>query len=147
MYTRLKWECSLNCFWRSSPIRLRTVGFSSVSLRHILASTWENLFMPYANNKGEDQPVHPHSLIRAFVVRCIHSLISKFTKFKISSQLVSVADQAGLSLAWSETSEDTFSHDMALIVTTLNCHSYLMTCLSKYTILSLATKGRPVLKD
>ena len=103
--------------------------------------------MPYANNKGADQPVHPHSLIRAFVVRCIHSVISILTKFKISRQLVSAADQAGLSLTWSETSEDTFSQDMALIVTTLNCHSNLITCLPKYTILSLATKGRPVLKD
>ena len=26
--------------------------------------------MPYANNKGADQPVHPRSLISAFVVRC-----------------------------------------------------------------------------
>ena len=24
--------------------------------------------MPYANNKGADQPAHPHSLISAFVV-------------------------------------------------------------------------------
>ena len=26
--------------------------------------------MPYANNKGADQAVHPRSLISAFVVRC-----------------------------------------------------------------------------
>ena len=26
--------------------------------------------MPYANNKGADQPAHPRSLINAFVVRC-----------------------------------------------------------------------------
>ena len=26
------------------------------------ASSWENLFMPYANNKGADQPAHSHSL-------------------------------------------------------------------------------------
>ena len=26
--------------------------------------------MPYANNKGADQPAHPRSLISAFVVRC-----------------------------------------------------------------------------
>ena len=31
--------------------------------------------MPYANNKGADQPVHPHSLISAFVVRCLDSII------------------------------------------------------------------------
>ena len=27
----------------------------------------KNLFMPYANNKGADQPAHPRSLISAFV--------------------------------------------------------------------------------
>ena len=29
--------------------------------------------MPYANNKDADQPAHPHSLISAFVVRCLDS--------------------------------------------------------------------------
>ena len=32
-------------------------------------------FMPYTNKKGADLPVHPHSLIGAFVVRCIESII------------------------------------------------------------------------
>ena len=31
--------------------------------------------MPYANNKGADQAVHPRSLVRAFVVRCLDSII------------------------------------------------------------------------
>ena len=35
----------------------------------------ENVFMPYANNKGADQPAHPRSLISAFVVRCLDSII------------------------------------------------------------------------
>ena len=30
----------------------------------------------YANNKGADQPAHPRSLISAFVVRCLDSIIS-----------------------------------------------------------------------
>ena len=29
----------------------------------------KKLFMPYANNKGADQPAHPRSLISTFVVR------------------------------------------------------------------------------
>ena len=34
--------------------------------RHLLwATSWENLFMPYVNNKGADQPAHPCSLISA----------------------------------------------------------------------------------
>ena len=32
--------------------------------------------MSYANNKGADQPAHPHSPISAFVVRCLDSIIS-----------------------------------------------------------------------
>ena len=32
--------------------------------------------MPYANNKGTDQPAHPRSLISVFVVRCLDSIIS-----------------------------------------------------------------------
>ena len=31
--------------------------------------------MPYANNKGADQPAHPRSLISTFVVRCLDSRI------------------------------------------------------------------------
>ena len=41
----------------------------------IWATLWRNLFLPYANNKGADQPVHPHSLINAFVVCCLDSII------------------------------------------------------------------------
>ena len=33
-------------------------------------------FMSYANNKGADQPAHPRSLISAFVVHCLDSIIS-----------------------------------------------------------------------
>ena len=31
--------------------------------------------MPYANNKGADQPARPRSLISTFVVRCLDSII------------------------------------------------------------------------
>ena len=31
--------------------------------------SWQNLLMPYANNKGAGQPVHLGSLISTFVVR------------------------------------------------------------------------------
>ena len=30
----------------------------------------------YANNKGADQPAHPRSLISAFIVLCLDSIIS-----------------------------------------------------------------------
>ena len=55
----------------------------------------------YANNKGADQPAHPRSLISAFVVRCLDSVVSLVSVTKISSlMLASVAEQASLSLAW-----------------------------------------------
>ena len=57
---------------------------------------------------------HPRSLISAFIVRCPDSVMSLVSVAKSSSlMLVSVAEQAGLSLTWSETPEDTFSHDGA----------------------------------
>ena len=56
------------------------------------------------------------SLIRAFVARCLDSVMSVVSVTKISNLLLaSVAAQAGLCLAWSETPEDTFSHDDAHI--------------------------------
>ena len=50
----VEWEYLIHCF-------LLIVWFTN------WAMSWENLFMPYANNKGADQPAHPHSLISAFV--------------------------------------------------------------------------------
>ena len=73
-------------------------------------------YVLYANNKGADQPAHPRSLISAFIVRCLDSdsVMSLVSVTKISSLLLLfVAEQASLSLTWSETPEDTFSHDEA----------------------------------
>ena len=70
--------------------------------------------MSYANNKGADQPAHLRSLISAFVVRCLDSVMSLVSVTKISSlMLASVAEQASSSLTWSETPKDMFSHDEA----------------------------------
>ena len=43
----------------------------------ILASTQENLSLGFVNSKGTDQSVHPHSLISAFVICLLESIISK----------------------------------------------------------------------
>ena len=40
--------------------------------------------MPYKNNKGADQPAHPRSLISAFVVRSLDSIISLVSRSEIS---------------------------------------------------------------
>ena len=73
--------------------------------------------MSYTNNKGADQSAHPRNLISTFFVRCLDSVMSLVSVTKISSLLLaSVAEQASLSLTWSETPEDTFSHDEAHMI-------------------------------
>ena len=47
--------------------------------------------MSYAINKGADQPAHQRSLISAFVVRFLESIISTLAKAKIS-RLYSVCE-------------------------------------------------------
>ena len=67
-----------------------------------------------ASPLSENLSKHPRSLISAFVVRCLDSIISLDSIAEISRlQLASVAAQAGLCLAWSETPEDRFSHGEA----------------------------------
>ena len=61
----------------------------------------ENLFMPFVNNKGADQSAHPRSLISAFIVRCLESIIPLLAIAEISRpKLVSVAEQACVSLTF-----------------------------------------------
>ena len=70
--------------------------------------------MPYANNKGADQPVHPRNLISAFIVRFLDSIIATDVRSKISRLLLaSVAEQTGLSVTWLHTFENRFSRDGA----------------------------------
>ena len=38
----------------------------------------------FVNNKGADQPAHPHRLISAFVIRFLESTISKLASSEIS---------------------------------------------------------------
>ena len=65
--------------------------------------------MLYADNKSADQPAHPRSLISAFVVRCLDSIIPLVSISEISSlYLVSVASQVCLCLTWSQTPKTGF---------------------------------------
>ena len=66
--------------------------------------------MSYANNKGTDQPAHPRSLISAFVVCCLDSIIPLVPISELSSlYLASVAEKAGLSQPWSQTPKTDFT--------------------------------------
>ena len=63
------------------------------------ASAPENLAPGFANNKNADQPVHPHSLVSAFVIRFLESSMPTLATNEISMfYLVSVVEQTVLSL-------------------------------------------------
>ena len=67
--------------------------------------------------KAQIQPAHLRSLISAFVVRCLDSIISLDSIAEISRfYLASLAAQAGLCLAWSEIPKDTFCHVVAQLI-------------------------------
>ena len=80
--------------YQSSSIKARSLNFHE----RIYEPRHEKPFSPYANNKGADQPVHPRSLISTFIVRSLNSCYALTFK----TELVSVAEQAGLSLTWSQ---------------------------------------------
>ena len=42
------------------------------------------VYSGYANNKGADQPGHPHSLISAFVICFLESIVPKLATGEIS---------------------------------------------------------------
>ena len=75
---------------------------------YIWATSWENLFMPYANNKGADQPAQSLS-----VVRCLDSIIPlvSIRNFKPLSSFCDCPDRFESTLVANP--EDRFSHDAA----------------------------------
>ena len=63
----------------------------------------------FANNTGADQPTHPCSLISAFIIPFLESTECKLPIAEVSIfYLVSVAEDAGLKLALSETPKTDF---------------------------------------
>ena len=84
-----------------------------MNTHNIWATSLENLFMPYVTNKGTDQPAHPRSLISAFVVHCLDSIIPlvSISSFKPLAGLCSCAGRFGSTLVAND--EDRFSRDEA----------------------------------
>ena len=58
-------------------------------------------------NKGADQTAHPRSLISAFIICLLEGIISKLATSKVSI-LVSVAEEIGLNLTFSENPKTCF---------------------------------------
>ena len=75
--------CSSNVSDPEWHLRLKPCKID-VDISYVWALSWENLFLPYANNKGADHPAHPRSLISAFVVHCLDSIISLLSIAEIS---------------------------------------------------------------
>ena len=93
------------------------------------ATSWQNLLLSYANNKGADQPAHPRSLISTCVVRCLDSIIPLVSISEILSiYLASLTARAGLCLTWSQTTKR-FSRDEAqlyVIIALIYCFVQLL---------------------
>ena len=65
--------------------------------------------MPYVNNKDADLPAHARSLICAFDLHCLDSIIPLLAIAEISRlQLASVAAEAGLCFTKSQTPKTGF---------------------------------------
>ena len=63
----------------------------------------------FANNKDTDKPVHPRRLISTFVIHLLESILSTPDMSEIPIfELVSVAEETGLSLILSETQKTDF---------------------------------------
>ena len=65
--------------------------------------------MGFANNKGADEPARLRRQISAFIISLMECIISRLATNEVSIfHLVSVAEQAGLNLTFSETSKTDF---------------------------------------
>ena len=125
-------------FYAVHAVRQSNVAEANASY-HMNEPGHEKMYlMSYANNKGAGQPAYSRSLISAFVVRYLASIISLDSIAEISRvELAYVAAQAGLCLAWSETPEDmlcrvvaqtyAFTLDLS-IIGTLEMRLYVSVC-------------------
>ena len=73
------------CYYKKSCYMFTVIWNVVLSkMDTIWASSWENLFLPYANNKGTDQPAQPRSLLSSFVNRSLGSVITVVAIYEIS---------------------------------------------------------------
>ena len=75
-----------------TPVSLIYEDFFSITTLSHGPGHAKTCLMPYANNKGADQPAHPRSLISTFVVRCLDSMYTCYIqRFKILASVCSWA--------------------------------------------------------
>ena len=115
----------------------RTCHFVGFVTGRLLFQNWANqeekkkphhektCVMPYANNKGTDQPAHPCSLISTFIVCCLDSIFPILTILK-SSRLASLCSWAGgFESRLVVTSVDRFCHDVAQMYSTAGEYTFI----------------------
>ena len=102
-------------FRNHQEMEIQNVNFSfMMQMSHIM----RNLFIPYANNNGENQPAQPRSLISTFVASCLDSMLSlvSILAFLTLASFFSCADRFESYLV--ENPEDRFSRDEAQMMLT-----------------------------
>ena len=103
-----------------------------ISVHYICATWWENMFYAICEQQRRRWAAHPRHLISVFVVHYLDSIIPILAKSNISRlQLVSVAGQAVLSLAWLKTCKDRFFFVVWLICSLFH---YYSNCLPQFIL-------------
>ena len=86
----------------------------------------ENLSSVFLDNKGADEPAHRRSLISAFVIHLLESIMSELATSEIPLiWLVSVVEQAGCGMTWTENPKTGFltTRPTNMSVVMIGCHS------------------------
>ena len=74
------WHSAAPCLWHiecAQKCPIRKLFYRAFLPCHKWVLTGENLSSGFSNNKGTYQPVYPCSLISAFIIRFLQSMISK----------------------------------------------------------------------
>ena len=118
----MKRTCTFILWYKECVLRMLTFSSNTSDdwhLSHIMTKP----VLPHANNKGTDQPAHPRSLISAFFVRCLDSIIPLVSISEISSFYLAFFGCTGRFVSYLVANpEDRFSRDEA----------YLSVCYSSY---------------
>ena len=105
--TRLSWA-------KVDPSIVVILNYSRPTLK-IIKGTRGILPSGSANNKGADQLAHPCSLLSAFAIHKLNSIVSKLAPREISLfYLISVAEKAGFGMILSETLKTGFVASMLI---------------------------------
>ena len=105
--THINYEC-IYCFYEvSCTYNISKIQNYSRSLNG--PQREKTCLQRFANNKSADQPVHPGSLISAFIICLLESIIYLLALSEmLLFWVVSVAKETGLSLSFSETPKKGF---------------------------------------